>query len=157
MICDHGLVRTTFTKDDENMEVLGLHRMREQFLTDKKSTFKPVAVFGWKLLDITEIWEPKTPNFLATIQKRVDCFHKNLTQVKERANSYVYEYEYENKGDDSELLKAFLENNAWSEFLKVLFHLCSCFRRVVGSFMQFKTMRCDPFVIFSRILYITKR
>ena len=46
----------------------------------KKNPEKPkaVAVFAWKLLDETELWLPKIPNFLEKLQSDVEYFHKNL-------------------------------------------------------------------------------
>ena len=80
--CVYGNVRTTLTKDDEDMEFSNLYEMRKLFKDKGIATHFPVAVFAWKLLDITEIWEQKKPNFLENIQKPVKCFHKNLGKLK---------------------------------------------------------------------------
>ena len=89
-----------------------------------------MAVFAWKLLDITEIWATKQPNFLENMQASVECFHKNLSKLKESFQAFDYEYEkiyysggyksnvneiletVENTSDDSDFLEAFLKNNA---------------------------------------------
>ena len=71
-----------FTKNDEDMEFSNLYQIRELFTNKGIATHFPVAVFAWKLLDITEIWEQKKPNFLENIQKPVECFHKNLGKLK---------------------------------------------------------------------------
>ena len=107
IFCVYGDVRKTFTKADED-------------ITDKgKATHFPVAVFAWKLLNTTEIWEQKQPSFLESIQKTVERFHKNLRKLKNTINDFVYEDEdeqhekptiIENRGDDKEFLEAFLEN-----------------------------------------------
>ena len=112
--CVYGNVRTTLTKDDEDMEFSNLYEMRKLFKDKGIATHFPVAVFAWKLLDITEIWEQKKPNFLENIQKPVKCFHKNLGKLKKTLNDFVYEEEdrakptiIENTGDDTEFLEAF--------------------------------------------------
>ena len=62
--------------------------------------------------------DPVKPNFLESIQKPVECFHKNLRKLKNTLNDFVYEDEerekptiIENKGDDTEFLEAFLMNS----------------------------------------------
>ena len=80
---------------------------------------KPVAVFAWTLLDETELWLPKIPNFLENLQSDVKCFHKNLGKLKKKTlNDFIYEEEYhakptiiKNTGDDTEFLEAFLRNS----------------------------------------------
>ena len=80
------------------------------------STHFPVVVFAWKLLNVTEIWKQKKPNFLERIQKPVECFYKNLRKLKNTLNDFVYEEEeeqskqtiIENKGDDTEFMEDFL-------------------------------------------------
>ena len=57
--CFHGDVRTTFTEDDEEMERTQLWYMRELFKDKGTSTYFPVAVFAWKLLNNTEIWDKR--------------------------------------------------------------------------------------------------
>ena len=79
---------------------------------------KPAAVFAWKLLDITEIWEHKQLNFLINIQRPVLRFHKNLEKLK-RVSDFTYEEDVcenankceivRNVGDDTDFLQAFLE------------------------------------------------
>ena len=64
IFCVYGVIRTTFTKEDEDMEFSKLCEMRRLFADKGKATHFPVAVFAWKLLNTTEIWEPKLPNFL---------------------------------------------------------------------------------------------
>ena len=74
--CFHGHVRTTFTEDDKEMELSHLYDMRDLFTDRRHVTHFPVAVFAWKLLDITEIWEQKKPNFLESIQNQLSVFTK---------------------------------------------------------------------------------
>ena len=81
--CSCGPVRMSFTKEYEDEEFLRLHKMRKAFWDYSLESPKPVAVFPWKLIDITEIWGTKQPNFLKNIQCFVDCCHKNLSKLKE--------------------------------------------------------------------------
>ena len=67
IFCVYGAVRTTFTKEDEGMEFSKLCEMKKLFTDKGTATHFPVAVFAWKLLNTTEIWEPKQPNFLESI------------------------------------------------------------------------------------------
>ena len=115
IFCVYGDVRTTFTKDDKDMEFSNLYEMRKLFTDKGIATHFPVAVFAWKLLNITEIWGQKQPNFLENIQKPVECFHKNLGKLKKTLNDFVNKEEerakptiIENKGDDAEFLEPFL-------------------------------------------------
>ena len=76
IFCAYGAVRTTCTKEDEDIEFSKLCQMRKLFTDKGTATHFPVAVFAWKLLNTTEIWEPKQSNVLESIQKQVDCFTK---------------------------------------------------------------------------------
>ena len=118
IFCVYGDVRTTFTEDDEDMEFSNLYETRKLFTDKGIATHFPVAVFAWKLLNITEIWKQKKPNFLENIQKPVECFHKNLGKLKKTLNDFVCEEEeerakptiIENKGDDAKLMEAFFND-----------------------------------------------
>ena len=76
IFCVYGDVRTTFTKDDEDMEFSNLYEMRKLFTDKGIATHFPVAVFAWKLLNITEIWGQKKPSFLENIQNQLSVFTK---------------------------------------------------------------------------------
>ena len=80
-----------------------------------------MVVFAWKLLDITETWATKQPNFLKNIQGSVERFHKYLSKLKKSVQAFDYEYEkiyyggsyktnvneiLENTGNDSDFLEA---------------------------------------------------
>ena len=86
--CSYGSVRMSFRKQDE--EFLRFNRMKKSFSEGSEAP-KPVAVFAWKLLDITEIWATKHPDFLKAIQNRVECFHENLARLKKSVESFEYE------------------------------------------------------------------
>ena len=67
------------------------------------NSYKPVAFFAWKLLDITEIWATKQPDFLQSIQEAVNRFHENLSEQKRQSEAPIVK----NTGDDSALMEAF--------------------------------------------------
>ena len=67
--------------------------------------YKPVAFFAWKLLDITNIWATKQPNFLERIQDSVNSFHENLSEKRRQSELPTIK----NTGDDSAIMKAFLQ------------------------------------------------
>ena len=89
IFCVYGVIRTTFTKEDEDMEFSKLCEMRRLFADKGKATHFPVAVFAWTLLNTTEIWEPKLPNFLESIRKQVECFHKNLRKINSTITTLI--------------------------------------------------------------------
>ena len=125
--CSYVPGRMSFKKEYENEKFIRLHKMRKAFWDYSSESPKPVAVFAWKLLDITEIWATKQPNFFKNTQASVECFRKNLSKLKESIQAFDYEYEriyygdgcktngdeiLENTGNDSDFLEAFLKNNA---------------------------------------------
>ena len=63
IFCAYGDVRRTFTKADEDMEFSNLYEMRKLFTDKGIATHFPVAVFAWMLINTTELWEQKQPNF----------------------------------------------------------------------------------------------
>ena len=125
--CSYGPVRISFKKGNENEEFLRLCKMKKGFSDNSSESPKPVAVFAWKLLNITDIWATKQPNFLKYIQVPVECFHKNMSKLKRSVQAFDYGYEkiyygagYKtnvneilgNTGNDSDFLVNFLTNNA---------------------------------------------
>ena len=64
-----------------------------------------MAFFAWKLLDITEIWVTKQPDFLESIQESVNSFHENLSEQKRQSESPIIKI----TGDDSTFLEVFLQ------------------------------------------------
>ena len=114
--CAYRNVRTTFTKEDGDMELSNLQKIRKLFTDKGIATHFSVAVFAWKLLNTAEIWEQKQPSFLESIQKPVERFHKNLRKLKNTINDFVYEDEdekreeptaIENRGDDKKFFGSF--------------------------------------------------
>ena len=86
--CSYGPVKMSFKKQYEDEEFLRHQKMEKAFLDNSSESPKPVAVFAWKLLDITEIWATKQPNFLKDIQASVECFRKNLSKQKKKSSSF---------------------------------------------------------------------
>ena len=68
----------------------------------------PVAFFAWKLLDITEIVEPKNPLYLQSIEAAINTFHCNLVREKARQAGPVQIFP-NNLVNDMDMLEAFLQ------------------------------------------------
>ena len=70
--------------------------------------YHPVAFFAWKLLDITEIEEVKTPDYLKSLEPAITAFHHNLEleKAREAGELKIIENTLEN---DIEMLEAFLQ------------------------------------------------
>ena len=73
--------------------------------------YHPVAFFAWKLLDITEIEEVKTPDYLKSLEPAITAFHRNLELEKaiEAGDLTTTENTLEN---DIDILEAFLQGRA---------------------------------------------
>ena len=71
----------------------------------------PVAFFAWKLLDITEIEEPKNPLYLKSIEPVITAFHRNLELEKAR-QAGDFEVVPNTLDNDVEVLEAFLKGKA---------------------------------------------
>ena len=68
----------------------------------------PVAFFAWKLLDITEIEEPKNPLYLKSIEPAITAFHRNLELEKAR-QAGDFEIVPNTLENDIDVLEAFLQ------------------------------------------------
>ena len=68
----------------------------------------PVAFFAWKLLDITEIEEPKNPLYLKSIEPVITAFHRNLELEKAR-QAGDFEITPNTFENDVDVLEAFLK------------------------------------------------
>ena len=68
----------------------------------------PVAFFAWKLLDITEIEEPKNPLYLQSIEEAVTSFHRHL-ELEKAKQAGDFEIVPNNLVDDMDILEAFLQ------------------------------------------------
>ena len=104
-------VRVVFTPAAKNQELNVLRSAKAGFraMVWGQGLHYPVAFFAWKLLDITEIEEPKKPNFLEAIQPSINTFHKNLEREKTRQSTPVKTIPNTFK-DDSAMLESFLRD-----------------------------------------------
>ena len=68
----------------------------------------PVAFFAWKLLDITEIEEPKNPRYLQSIEAAVTSFHRHL-ELEKAKQAGDFKIVPNNLVDDMDILEAFLQ------------------------------------------------
>ena len=71
----------------------------------------PVAFFAWKLLDITEIEEPKNPLYLKSLEPAITAFHRNLELEKARQAGEL-EIVPNTLENDIDVLEAFLQGQA---------------------------------------------
>ena len=70
--------------------------------------YYPVAFFAWKLLDITEIEEAKSPDYLKSLEPAITAFHRNLELEKAREAGEL-ETTPNTMEDDTTALEAFLK------------------------------------------------
>ena len=84
ILVDYPQIRVVYDQAAKKRELANLRAQNAYFrqATWGRGEFYPVAFFAWKLLDITEIWEDKQPNFLEAIQDKINSFHKNLERQK---------------------------------------------------------------------------
>ena len=77
----HNRVRVICDKRTKAEELLVLKKAKAQFRQDpwQRGGSYPVAFFAWKLLDITEIEEPKNPLYLQSLEPVITTFHRNKT------------------------------------------------------------------------------
>ena len=111
---------TTTSQDTFAKVMLGFSSKAEELkvLRDAKDQFRhdpwqfggthPVAFLAWKLLDITEIVEPKNPVYLQSIEEAVTSFHRHLELEKAR-QAGDFKIVPNNLVDDLDILEAFLQ------------------------------------------------
>ena len=101
------MVFDTRTKAEE---LTVLRDAKDQFRRDpwRFGGSHPVAFFAWKLLDITEIAEPKNPTYLQSIEAAVTSFHRHLELEKAR-QAGDFEIVPNDLVDDMDILEAFLQ------------------------------------------------
>ena len=68
----------------------------------------PVAFFAWKLLDITEIEEPKNPLYLKSLEPAITAFHRKL-ELEKAKQAGDFEIVPNTLENDIDVLKAFLQ------------------------------------------------
>ena len=110
LLVDRPKIRVVYDQAAKKRELATLRAENEHFrqATWERGEFYPVAFFAWKLLDITEIWEQKQPNFLEKIQEAINSFHKNLERQKTLQANPVKTIPNTLK-DDSAVMQTFLE------------------------------------------------
>ena len=76
-----------------------------------ENEYHPVAFFAWKLLDITEIEEVKTPDYLKSLEPAITAFHRNLELQKAREAGELTPTE-NTLENDIDMLEAVLQGRA---------------------------------------------
>ena len=106
----YNRVRVVCDPRTKEEELKGLRDAKDQFRHDpwRFGGSHPVAFFAWKLLDITEIVEPKNPSYLQSIEAAVTSFHRHLELEKAR-QSGDFEIVPNNFENDMDILEAFLQ------------------------------------------------
>ena len=107
----HRRVRVVFDPRTKAEELAVLKKAKDQFGHDPWRRFggsHPVAFFAWKLLDITEIVEPKNPTYLQSLEAAINTFHCNLELEKARQAGEL-EIVPNNLENDMDILEAFLQ------------------------------------------------
>ena len=91
-------------------ELFFLKQAKEQFrrVSWRFGVAYPVAFFAWKLLDITEIEEPKNPLYLKQLEPVITAFHRKLEQAKASQDGSL-EIVPNTLENDSAVLEAFLQ------------------------------------------------
>ena len=106
----YNRVRVVFDPRTKAEELAVLKDAKDQFRQDlwRFGGWHPVAFFAWKLLDITEIVEPKNPTYLQSLEPAITTFHRNLELEKAR-QAVISKSCQTNLVDDIEILEAFLQ------------------------------------------------
>ena len=106
----HNRVRVICDKRTKAEELLVLKNAKAQFRQASWDFggLHPVAFFAWKLLDITEIEEPKNPLYLHSIEPAITAFHRNLELEKAR-QARDFEIVPNTLENDIDVLEAFLQ------------------------------------------------
>ena len=104
----YNRVRVVFDPRTKAEELAVLKEAKEQFRYDpwRFGGWHPVAFFAWKLLDITEIVEPKNPAYLQSLEAAITTFHRNLELEKARQAGH-FEIVPNNLVDDIDILENF--------------------------------------------------
>ena len=95
----------------EELFVLKNAKAEFQKASWRGDAFHPVAFFAWKLLDITELKEPKDPHYLQQLEPAITAFHNSLEleKAREAGELETTENTLEN---DIDILEAFLQGRA---------------------------------------------
>ena len=71
-------------------------------------SYHPVAFFAWKLIDITELEEPKNPHYLKSLEPAITAFHRNL-ELEKAKQAGELETVPNTLENDIDILEAFLQ------------------------------------------------
>ena len=108
----YNKVRVIYDPRTKAEELLVLKNAKVQFLQASwNGDSYPVAFFAWKLLDITEMEEPKNPIYLHLIEPAITAFHRNLELEKAR-RAGDFETIPNTLENDIDVLEAFLQGQA---------------------------------------------
>ena len=104
----YSKVRTICDPRTKAEELLVLKQAKEQFrrVSWRFGLAYPVAFFAWKLLDITEIEEPKNPLYLKELEPVITEFHNKLSQASQEGPQETVPNTLAN---DTDVLEAFLK------------------------------------------------
>ena len=81
----YNRVRVIYDPRTKAEELFVLKNAKAQFRQASwRGDSHSVAFFAWKLLDITEIEEPKNPHYLKSLEPEITAFHRNLELEKAR-------------------------------------------------------------------------
>ena len=106
----YNRVRVIWSSRTKAEELFVLKNAKAEFqrASWRGDVYHPVAFFAWKLLDITEIEEPKVPNYLKSLEPAITSFHRNLELEKAREAGEL-ETTANTLENDIDLLEAFLQ------------------------------------------------
>ena len=104
----YNKVRTICDPRTKAEELFVLRQAKEQFrrVSWRFGLAYPVAFFAWKLLDITEIEEPKNPLYLKELEPVITEFHNKLAQASQEGPQETVPNTLAN---DTDVLEAFLQ------------------------------------------------
>ena len=105
----YNRVRVIYDPRTKAEELFVLKNAKAQFQQASwRGDSHPVAFFAWKLLDITEIEEPKNPHYLKSLEPAITAFHRNLEleKAKQAGDLEIVPNTLEN---DIDTLEAFLQ------------------------------------------------
>ena len=106
----YNRVRVVFDPRAKAEELKVLKDAKDHFRYDpwRFGGWYPVAFSAWKLLDITEIVEPKNPTYLQSIEAAITSFHRHLEMEKARQAGH-FQIVPNNLVNDMDILEAFLQ------------------------------------------------
>ena len=106
----YNRVRVIWNPMTKAEELFALKQAKSEFhlASWNGNRYYPVAFFAWKLLDITEIEEVKSPYYLKALEPAITSFHRNL-ELEKAKEAGELEITENTKEDDTASLEAFLK------------------------------------------------